>query len=68
MSWPVVPGAPGLPWTEILVCPRCRKDLKEQSRAGELIGLRCAHCQRSYPVVDGIPWMDEALSRPNLDP
>ena len=39
------------------VCPRCKGDLQQQANA-----LRCAACQRSYPVADDIP--DFLLVRP----
>ncbi len=42
---------------EILVCPSCRKPVKEGGKK-----LVCQGCGRSYPVRDGIPIMliDEA--------
>jgi uncharacterized protein YbaR (Trm112 family) len=52
-----------LDWTEILVCPRCRGDLVDDPR-----GLLCCACALLYPIVDGIPWMDEALAHPAGDP
>jgi uncharacterized protein YbaR (Trm112 family) len=37
---------------ELLVCPACRADVKE-----EAAGLACVGCGRVYPVRDGIPVM-----------
>lgn len=45
-------------WTEVLVCPRCRGELKEQPD-----GLACVPCKRFYPVVDGVPRLAEEESR-----
>ena len=39
---------------EILICPACHGDLKE-NEAGD--GLECLKCGRVYPVRDGIPVM-----------
>jgi uncharacterized protein YbaR (Trm112 family) len=42
---------------EILVCPACRKPVKEKGKE-----VTCGGCGRRYPVRDGIPVMlvDEA--------
>jgi uncharacterized protein YbaR (Trm112 family) len=40
-------------WAE-LVCPHCHQDLAEV-RANAESALKCAGCQRVYPVVCGIP-------------
>ena len=42
---------------DILVCPACRKGVKEQGK--EVV---CRACGRRYPVRDGVPVMlvDEA--------
>ncbi len=42
---------------EILACPACRADVREDGDA-----LVCTSCHRRYPVRDGIPIMlvDEA--------
>ena len=42
---------------EILVCPACHGELKEDDSV-----LECTRCGRRYPVRDGIPIMliDEA--------
>jgi hypothetical protein len=37
---------------ELLVCPACRADIRE-----EAAGLACQGCGRVYPVRDGIPVM-----------
>jgi uncharacterized protein YbaR (Trm112 family) len=52
--WPVyTPGMAVDPrLLEILVCPACRADVKE-----EAAGLTCLGCGRVYPVRDGIPVM-----------
>ena len=48
------------PWTELLVCPRCRGDLSlDPSRPA----LLCAACALVYPIVDGVPVMDERLAK-----
>lgn len=45
---------------EILVCPSCKGDLREEK--AELV---CTRCGLRYPVRDGIPIMlvDEATKR-----
>ena len=44
---------------EILACPDCKKPLKADDAAGELV---CTGCGLAYPVRDGIPVLlvDEA--------
>lgn len=37
-------------WVEDLVCPVCFGELRFSESA-----VVCAACERSYPVVDGIP-------------
>lgn len=37
---------------EILVCPRCKGDLRHQPEPEALI---CEHCRLTYEVRDGIP-------------
>lgn len=48
---------------EILVCPRCRGELREEPMPHALI---CEQCRVSYPVRDGIPILliDEAEPLP----
>ncbi|MEN0065074.1 MAG: Trm112 family protein [Myxococcota bacterium] len=36
----------------VLVCPRCRGELTDAD-----LGLFCAACNLTYPVVDGVPWL-----------
>lgn len=50
---------------EILVCPRCRADLRVDDEAAELV-CTGADCGLAYPVRDDIPVLliDEAR-RPN---
>lgn len=47
---------------DILVCPSCRGELKEQESE-----LLCTECGLRYPVRDGIPIMliEEATRRGN---
>jgi uncharacterized protein len=49
---------------DILVCPLCKKPLvlKDEGRS-----LKCAECDRVYPVRDDIPIMlvDEAVTDPS---
>ena len=42
---------------EILACPACKGDVKEEEGA-----IVCLKCSRAYPVIDDIPVMlvDEA--------
>jgi uncharacterized protein YbaR (Trm112 family) len=44
---------------EILVCPRCKGDLKltEKPAKGEEDGFVCGKCKLLYPIRDGIPVM-----------
>ena len=44
---------------EILVCPRCKGELRAEPEASRLV---CTACRVAYPVRDGIPIMlvDEA--------
>jgi len=53
---------------EILVCPRCRADLRVDDEAAELV-CTSAECALAYPVRDDIPVLlvDEAR-RPNTGP
>lgn len=48
---------------EILVCPRCRGDLKQQAEPQALI---CDNCRLVYPIREGIPILliDEAKPIP----
>lgn len=48
---------------EILVCPRCRGDLKQQTDPPALI---CENCRVQYPIREGIPILliDEAKPIP----
>lgn len=48
---------------EILVCPRCRGDLREDAEPHSLV---CESCRVRYPVRDGIPILliDEAEPLP----
>lgn len=39
---------------EILVCPRCKEKLFQDQTTGHLL---CNGCNRTYPVVDGIPML-----------
>jgi uncharacterized protein YbaR (Trm112 family) len=34
----------------LLACPACHSDVQLESNK-----IICTHCQRSYPIVDGIP-------------
>lgn len=45
---------------EILVCPRCKGELRAEPAASRLV---CEACRVAYPVRDGIPIMlvDEAV-------
>lgn len=45
---------------DILVCPRCKGDLRAEPAAARLV---CPACAVAYPVRDGIPIMliDEAV-------
>jgi uncharacterized protein YbaR (Trm112 family) len=36
---------------ELLVCPDCRQAVREDLSSG----LVCSGCERSFPVVDGVP-------------
>lgn len=45
----------------MLVCPRCRGDLVEVER-----GLLCPADALVFPVVEGVPWMVEALAKKAL--
>ena len=51
---------------EIVICPACHGDLR-QNDAGD--GLECLKCGRVYPVRDGIPVMlvEEASPPPGDD-
>lgn len=57
---------PGL--LEILVCPKCRADLRVDDAAAELVCTN-AECGLAYPVRDDIPVLliDEAR-RPDAGP
>ncbi|HMV69692.1 MAG TPA: Trm112 family protein [Myxococcota bacterium] len=46
----------------LLVCPECRGELDEVEG-----GLGCPACARTYPVVDGVPWLVAELARPSSD-
>ena len=48
---------------EILVCPRCRGDLRHQAAPPVLI---CENCRLQYAIRDGIPILliDEATPLP----
>ena len=48
---------------DILACPVCKKDVKLIEYKKNEHGLRCAFCQKIYPVRDGIPVMlvDESI-------
>ena len=48
---------------EILVCPKCKTDIKLTS---DEKGLKCVNCHRVYPIQDDIPVMliDEATIEP----
>ena len=37
---------------EYVVCPKCHHGLQQQPE-----DLLCSHCQRVFPIVDGIPVM-----------
>lgn len=53
---------------EILVCPRCRADLRVDDEAAELV-CTCAECALAYPVRDDIPvLLIEEARRPNTGP
>ncbi len=46
--------------TDILACPVCKGALElrvDTEEAGEIVAgsLRCASCDETYPVADGIP-------------
>ena len=45
---------------EILACPLCKGDVKQQKERSELI---CRPCGLAYPVRDGIPVMLENEAR-----
>lgn len=49
-------------YLEVLVCPKCRKELKWESLDDQQ-GFLCERCQLLYPVVDEIPIMlvEEAI-------
>ena len=49
---------------EILVCPKCKGDIKLNDKEN---GLVCEKCKLLYPIRDGIPVMliDEALPLDN---
>lgn len=48
---------------EILVCPKCKTDIKLTS---DEKGLKCVNCHRVYPIQDDISVMliDEATIEP----
>jgi len=53
---------------EILVCPRCRADLRVDDEAAELV-CTSAECALAYPVRDDIPvLLIEEARRPNTGP
>lgn len=39
---------------EMLCCPKCRADLREDASTSELV---CTKCGTRYPVRDGIPML-----------
>lgn len=39
---------------EMLCCPKCRADLREDASASDLV---CTKCGTRYPVRDGIPML-----------
>jgi uncharacterized protein len=51
--------------TEILCCPYCKSALKltiEREENDEIITgrLQCTHCEKTYPIIEGIPnFIDE---------
>ncbi len=49
---------------EILVCPKCKGNIRLTSQED---GLICEHCKLKYPIRDGIPVMliDEAIKLEN---
>jgi len=53
---------------EILVCPRCRADLRVDDEAAELV-CTSAECALAYPVRDDIPvLLIEEARRPTTGP
>jgi uncharacterized protein YbaR (Trm112 family) len=48
---------------EILVCPACRAEVRE-----EPAGLACLGCGRVYPIRDGIPVMLPEEATPPREP
>jgi hypothetical protein len=48
---------------EVLVCPACRAEVREEPG-----GLACLGCGRVYPIRDGIPVMLPEEATPPLDP
>lgn len=64
----ISPDRDEIPWTELLVCPRCRGDLVEYvADASETEtstqGLLCVYCRLLYLITNGVPVMDEALAK-----
>ena len=46
---------------EILVCPKCKGELRYNSRTGE---LECHHDRLVFPVRNGVPVLLEMDARP----
>ena len=39
----------------LLACPACHGDVQLESKTAQAPKIICTRCQRSYPIVDGIP-------------
>ncbi|MCB0262483.1 MAG: Trm112 family protein [Calditrichaeota bacterium] len=50
----------------ILVCPKCKGDLRYEQANSELV---CENCNLAYPIVDDIPNMciDQAIHLNTID-
>jgi uncharacterized protein len=56
---PLSPAAFDASIVDLLACPVCYGDLRL-----DISHLICAHCQRTYPIVDGIPVLTVDESEP----